>query len=140
VERKESIVNIDMAVAGVDFDQHVPAGLMLGDGIRCYVREHLVAEGRDPRRMTIVAKHAFRLWGPEIDCAKLDRAKTREYVAARQAEGAKGSTIRRELALVQAALNHNVKEERLAKAPKFRAPLGPPLCPTTPSSFNVKEK
>jgi integrase len=110
------------AIAGVDFDQWTPPYLMLGNALQNYCREHLMADGRDPRRMTIVAKHAFRLWGPEVDCTKLDRAKTREYIAARMSEGAKGATIRRELALVQAGINHNVREGRIEKAPKFAKP------------------
>jgi integrase len=101
--------------------------LTLRAALEFYIEEHLVAQGRDPRRMEIVKKHAYRIWGEDTDVSDLDRAKTRHYIATRQAEGAKGATIRRELALVQAALNHNVKEERIAKAPKFvKPPPGEP--------------
>jgi integrase len=76
----------------------------------------------DPKRIATVARHAFRAWGPEVDVMKLDRAATRHYVAMRRGEGAKDSTVRRELALIQAALNHNLREERIEKAPKFVKP------------------
>jgi integrase len=103
-----------------------PPYLMLGNALQFYVREHLVAEGRDPRRITPVARHAFRIWGPEIDVSKLDRAAVRHYTTTRQSEGAKGATTRRELSLIQAALAHNVREERLEKSPKFvKPPPGP---------------
>lgn len=96
--------------------------LPLKQAIGFYIAEHTVASGGDPKRISIVEKHACRIWGQEIDVSQLDRAATRKYVSTRQAEGAKDATIRRELALVQAALNHNVREERIEKAPKFVKP------------------
>lgn len=98
--------------------------LMLGNAIQHYIHEHTIAEGRDPKRIITVAKHAFDIWFPETDVTKLDRAKTRHYISTRSTEGAKGSTIRRELALIQAALNHNEREERIPakSAPKFVKP------------------
>lgn len=96
--------------------------LMLGNAIQFYLNEHTIPTGRDPKRIITVAKHALRLWTPEVDVTKLDRAQTRHYISTRQSEGAMGSTIRRELALVQAAINHNVTEERIKEAPKFAKP------------------
>ncbi len=99
-----------------------PEVLMLGNAMQFYVREHLIADGRTHKRMTTIAKHAFRIWGPEMDVTKFDRAATRFYISARESEGAKGATIRRELALVQACLNHNVREERIKGVVRFVKP------------------
>lgn len=110
------------AVAGDDFVQAPWDYLCLGHAIAYYICEHTIPDGRDPKRIITVAKHAFRIWGPEIDVTKIDRPATRHYIAVRTSEGAKGSTIRRELALIQAALNHNKNEERIKDAPKFVKP------------------
>jgi integrase len=98
------------------------APLPLSRAMKHYADEHLIASGSDPRRIATVVKHAIRIWGPEIDVATIDRAAVRHYTATREAESAKPNTIRRELALVQAGLAHNHREERLPKLIIFVKP------------------
>lgn len=87
--------------------------LMVCNAFQYYVREHTLAEGRDHRRIGIVAKHVFRIIGPETDVRKVDHAETKRYFAVRKAEGKMDGTIRRELALTHAAINHNVTVGRI---------------------------
>lgn len=98
--------------------------LMLCMAFQHYIQEHTIADGRDPKRITIVAKHSFRILGPEIDVTKIDRPLSRHYAAVRRSEGAVNATIRRELAIVHAVIAHNATEGRIkdSEVPKFVLP------------------
>lgn len=112
------------AIAGRDFTQVSwdDGRVAFEDVARSYVVEHVIPAKCDLKRSAYCLGLAMSVWGPRHDARKLTRADGRLYAQVREKDGVKSATIRREMAIIGAALRHAVKEERLVKAPKFAMP------------------
>lgn len=91
---------------------------------RDYIHEHARRLGQDVQRLTYVALHWLRIMGIDSTPGEWKRAHTQRFVDARLAEGVKPTTIRRDMCLMQACLNHARKWERIEKVPHFEKPSG----------------
>src|SRR6185369_11417955 len=103
--------------------------LTLGEAFGFYLVEHVRPNGQDARRFGYSTKH-LRTFFQDRDPAGLTLADYRAYAEHRIEQGVCRASVRRELTLLQAALNHNFHEERLP-AP-FKLPLkklAPPSAP-----------
>lgn len=69
--------------------------------------------------------------------SQLTPAKIKEYIRSCENEGRSNGTTRRELAHLQAALNHEVGEQRIIHAPKLVLPEPPPARERTFSSAEL---
>ena len=108
------------------FRPDFPKPLYLYDVWSAYIHEHAMPRQQDVRRVAYVARHWFRIMGPDAEPATWKRANVDQYTARRKAEGVQAATIRRELCIQQAALNHARKFERIEKVPHFEKPIGEP--------------
>lgn len=97
------------------------AATMLGM-FKHYVEEHVRPNGVDLRRVVIIARNTCGYWGPDRDPQTLRRADFRAYREHRLGQGVKNPTVRREFAFVSAAMNHELREERIAVVPKIEMP------------------
>lgn len=91
---------------------------------RDYIHEHAKKRGQDVQRLVYTAKHWLRLMGIDATPGLWKRADTQRFADTRQTEGVKPATIRREMCLQQACLNHGFKWERIEKVPHFEKPTG----------------
>jgi integrase len=91
---------------------------------RDYIHEHARRKGQDIRAITYTAKHWMNVMGIDADPGKWKRADVRQFEDARRADGVTSATIRREMCLQQAALNHALKWERLERVCYFEKPSG----------------
>lgn len=82
------------------------------DALRHYYHEWVIPNSRSPNRSLYVFKHLLRHNDPTKLIDGIGRQDGRAYVAARTEDGVKPATIRREMCLWLAALNHAVREER----------------------------
>lgn len=98
--------------------------LLHADVWRQYIHEHCRPKGQEIRRVVYVARHWLRIMGADAEVASWRRADTARYETIRRGEGVMGATIRREMCLEQAALNHALHWERLEKVPYFQKPSG----------------
>ena len=98
--------------------------LLLADAWRDYIAEHCTRKGQEVRRVVYVARHWLRIMGADSEVATWRRRHVDDYAQRRAAEGVMAATIRREMCLQRAALNHEVKWERLEKIPHFEKPSG----------------
>lgn len=120
----------DVAVAGVDFVQvdwtreFEFQPMLLARAWQFYVHERARRLGQDVQRLVYVAVHWTRIMGEAAEVGKWKIADVQRFVDARQDEGVKATTIRRDMCLMQAALNHNMKRERLDRVPHFEKPSG----------------
>lgn len=96
--------------------------LTIARAFHWYLIEHVRPQGQDARRVEYSAKRVRAYFGADRDPTTLTLADYRAYADARIAAGVCRASIRRELTMLQAALNHNFAEERLPAA--FRLPLG----------------
>lgn len=87
-----------------------------------YIEERCNPRGVDIRRTRYMARTALQFFGPSMDAAKIDRAAGRRYKEKRLADGVQPATVRRELAILHAALQFAANEEKIPKAPKFDMP------------------
>ena len=99
-----------------------PNPVTLLDAWRDYIHEHAKARGQEIRRLVYVAKPWLRIMGIDSTPGDWKRADVRHYVDTRRAEGKSDATIRRELCLQHAALNHELHWERIAKVCYFEKP------------------
>ncbi len=96
---------------------------MIAQALRDYHQEHA--------RHTATGKHALyhearlnAFFGDRnVDC--ISQGKINEYVRERQAKKESNGTIRRDLEVLKAALNHEERERRLTYVPKFKMPPPP---------------
>lgn len=95
---------------------------LLADAWRHYIQEHCRRRGQEVRRVVYIARHWLRIMGPEAEPNFWKIADVSRYEDARRAEGAMGTTIRREMCIQQAALRHGIKRERLDRVPHFEKP------------------
>ena len=101
-----------------------PKPVYLFDAWSDYLCEHAHRKGQDVRRVSYVAKHWLRIMGVDSEPATWRRRHVDEYADIRRVEGALPTTIRREMCLQQACLNHAKKWERLERIPHFEKPPG----------------
>lgn len=94
------------------------------DAWRDYVQERCRRLGQDVMRVCYVARHWLRIMGPDAEPNRWKIADVARYEDVRRSEGVMPTTIRREMCLMQAALNHNKKRERLERVPHFEKPSG----------------
>jgi integrase len=104
--------------------------LTIARAFHWYVIEHVRPQGQSVRRVEYSAKRIREFFGPDRDVVTqpLVLADYRRYADARIADGVCRASIRRELTMLQAALNHNFAEERLPAAYKL------PMKKVAPSS------
>lgn len=100
-----------------------PSNLMIAQALDDYYNEHA--------KYIATAKHAkyheARLkgfFGMQF-VSHITQGKINEYVRDRQSAGESNGTIRRDLEHLSAAINHEVREQRLIYAPKFKKPPAP---------------
>jgi integrase len=91
---------------------------------RDYIHEHARRKGQEINRIVYVAKHFLRIMGIDSTPGLWKRADVRAYEDQRKAEGVMASTIRREMCLQQASLNHARKWERIERVCHFEKPSG----------------
>lgn len=89
-----------------------------------YIHERARKLGQDINRVRYVAKGWLRVMGIDSTPGEWKRAQTALYADTRLAEGAKATTVRREMCLMQACMNHAKKWERIEKVPHFEKPSG----------------
>jgi integrase len=120
----------DAALVGRDFDQaefethpllRAQPPILL-TAFRNYRHEHLMPQGSDLRRLTIIARNICGYFGFDRDPQTLKRADLRAYREHRLAQGVKNPTVRREYAFLSAAIRHEHREERLLIIPKIEMP------------------
>lgn len=94
-----------------------------------YMQEHVMPQKDvEHGRYIYVFNHILRLLDPKTPATAIGRATAREYTAKRKLDGVVTGTIRRELTLLLAAVNHAFKEDRLAKPLSFKGVM-PPASP-----------
>lgn len=92
-----------------------------------YVREHVLQKSpRALNRAALGLKSWLIALGPEFDATKLTRADGRTVMEYERSRGVKSATIRRNMAMGVAALNHAVREGRLREIPRFQRPDSSP--------------
>lgn len=101
-----------------------PNPLTLLQAWRDYIHEHARRKGQEINRIVYVAKHWLRIMGIDATPGTWKRADVRAYEDQRRAEGVMATTIRREMCLQQASLNHALKWERIERVCHFEKPSG----------------
>jgi integrase len=101
-----------------------PNPLTLLDAWRDYIHQHARRKGQEINRIVYVAKHWLRIMGIDATPGTWKRADIRAYEDQRRAEGVMATTIRREMCLQQASLNHAMRWERIDKVCYFEKPSG----------------
>lgn len=96
--------------------------LVHADAWRDYLWERCRKIGQDHRRVTYVANGCLRILDPGAEVGKWMMEDIHGYEIARRDDGVMGSTIKRELSLLQAALNHALHRERVERVPHFEMP------------------
>lgn len=86
-----------------------------------YIEHHASRKGQDVNRLRGTARH-FETFFLDRAVTTLKRADFRAYEDSRLAKGVKGTTVRKELTMFQAAMNHCVKWELLPACPKIEKP------------------
>lgn len=111
-----------------------PDKLMVAQALKDYYEEHAqyVASATNARSHEERLNRHF----PGYFVSQLTPAKIAKYVRDCENEGRSNGTTRRELAHLQASLNHEVKEQRITHAPKLVLPEPPPARERT---FTPKE-
>lgn len=111
-----------------------PGKLMIAQALKDYYNEHAqyVASASNARSHEARLNRHFT----GLFVAQLTPARIKEYIRACEAEKRSNGTTRRELAHLQAALNHEVAEQRITHAPKISMPEPPPARERT---FSPKE-
>lgn len=96
---------------------------MIAQALKDYCSEHAVhtatAKHAQYHEKRLLAHFGERMVG-DITQGKID-----DYIRFRQAAGESNGTVRRDLEILKAALNHEERERRLTYAPKFRMPEAP---------------
>jgi integrase len=92
------------------------------DYFRFYIHEHCYPLGQDVKRIAATARRVSEFFEPDFNPINFRRSHYRDYVAYRSGEGVRPASIRRELVILQAALNHNFKEERFPAPFKIQMP------------------
>jgi integrase len=88
-----------------------------------YVVERLKPERCDTTRPGFAIARLVEFFGADTDVETMKgKAASREYRAARLAQGVVDSTIRRELSVLFAALKHAAEEERIGAVPAIKLP------------------
>ena len=109
-------------------NQIIPAArrppLLLAEVWRDYLHEHCARKGQDLRRVIYTARPWLRIFGPDAEPALWKRRDIQEYEDIRKREGLSACSIRREMCLQQAALNHAKKWERIPTVVHFEKPSG----------------
>jgi integrase len=101
--------------------------LTMADISQAYITEHVIPCGIDLYRTRLTFKTLFEFFGLEFRVKRLERQHSRDYRAHRKAQGVCDATVRRELCLLRAAVNHAFKEGRLKTMPFVELP--PPSPP-----------
>lgn len=94
------------------------------DIMRDYIHEVTRTRGSDVSRVKIIGRTVTEHFWDDPYPATWKRAQSRGYTAARLERGVVSASARKELAILGAALRHDVKEERLEKAPPIELPPG----------------
>jgi hypothetical protein len=88
---------------------------------RDYIHEHARRRGQEINRVVYLAKHWLRVMGIDSTPGAWKRADVRAYEDQRRSEGVMATTIRREMCLMQAAMNHALKWERIERVATSRS-------------------
>jgi integrase len=91
---------------------------------RDYIHEHARRKGQDIRAICYVAKKWMQVMGMDSTPGAWKRADVRHYDDTRREAGKTAATIRREMCLQQAAMNHAMKWERIERVCHFEKPSG----------------
>jgi len=100
-----------------------PGQLMLAQALKDYYEEHA--------QYTATAKHfkyhekRLNTGFPAMLVSQLTPSGVKKYVRDCQNQGESNGTVRRDLEVLQAALNHEVAEQRITHAPKIKKPEPP---------------
>lgn len=89
-----------------------------------YIAEHARPKGCNIPRIARTAKNLCAFHGRHRDPTLLKQADHRAYLKHRVRQGVQGPTVRRELAMLSAALNHSFKEDRFPSVFKIVLPPG----------------
>lgn len=98
-----------------------PSDLTIADALAVYLTEH-GATVAAPERLSYAAKALIPFWG-ELPVAAIKKETCRRYARVR---GKSNGTIRRELNVLQAAINYCVEEGKLLAGAKVELPDKPP--------------
>jgi integrase len=91
---------------------------------RDYIHEHARPLGQDVRAIGYIAKGWMDVMGIDATPGAWKRADAQRYADTRRADGMATATIRREMCIQQACLNHAKNWERIEKVPYFPKPSG----------------
>lgn len=118
--------NIFLATFTLEREQPVaraPDKLMIAQALTDYYEEHaqFVTSAANAR------SHEARIneYFPGMFVSQLTPATQRAYIRTCEEQGRSAGTVRRELAHLQAAINHEVEEQRMTHAPKIIMPEPP---------------
>lgn len=107
-----------------------PSRLTIGSMLDDYLAEHVEKNCVEPRRQRS-AIASLRLFFDTYSAGDVDIPACRRYLQAREMAGTQPATVRRELAVLRAALGHAVRWKRLAKADLPELELPPNSDPKT---------
>lgn len=96
--------------------------LRLDTALRQYVVEHAKPERCDLKRIGYAQDRLIEFFGAERDVETIKRSDIRAYRAHRLGMGVTDSTVRRELVVLRAALEHAAEEERIQAVPAIKLP------------------
>jgi len=113
-----------------------PDKLMTAQALKDYWNEHAQYTASSKH----FAYHETRL-NRDLEApfvGQITQGTTNAYIRKCQARGESNGTIRRDLETLKAALNHEVREQRLIYAPKFKMPPQPPARDRVLSEDEIK--
>ena len=98
-----------------------PHQTLIADALADYAREH-APHTASPERIAYAVDRLIEFWG----ASTVDAIRPKTCKRYRTARGVSDGTVRRELGVLRAAVNHAVKEGRLTAAPFVWLPPSPP--------------
>lgn len=100
-----------------------PHQLMIAQALKDYYNEHALHTAT-AKHMQYHEKRLLAHFGERM-VGDITQGKINDYIRTRQAAGESNGTVRRDLEVLKAALNHEEREKRLTYAPKFKMPEAP---------------
>lgn len=100
-----------------------PSQLMIAQALKDYNKEHVQFTARKEQAKYVEARLNQKL--SHFFASDITQSRINEYVRFWQEKGYSNGTILIDLGYLQAALNHEVREQRLLYAPKFKKPEQP---------------
>lgn len=98
--------------------------LTIEEGSELYKAEWMKRKGQDPRRFGYCMRHIFDFFGRDADPEKIKTEDWKRYEDFRYAAGVCEPTVKKEMRMYMAAMNHNKKRGRILGIPFIEMPDG----------------